>query len=310
MMILWLFACVPEDPRPDIEGQNNPKVQEEPITDIQETPKGQDVSAVQVSDTGMELKLPPIESGRAMGKQCFLQEMPEVEVGITGLTYQSRGKGLDVIRVRVVENASGKNLGQWMDCETLGSGYFSKPVVELAGVDLRTSKKKVFNGMNWVNLPEGIAFSYPAGVWLFETWLADAAKDVNISMSLDTIPTDKVKHFAGVIEMDMGPSSEEPRQSITCPWEKEVNIVTILGYADPNFGTFSVSCDEKELYSVDSKEFASKLPPIKNFSEPVSASQDCTVVCDWKTETGSICTASVVAYPLEKSAICFNGTLQ
>jgi len=309
MMLLWLLACVPDDPRPEVEGQNNPE-RKEVINDVQETPKGQDVTAVQVSETGINLKLPPTESGKAKGKQCFLQEMPKADVGITGVKYQTKGKGLQLIRLRMIENSDGKNIGQWVDCESLGTGYFSKPVIEIAGVDLENTKEDPFNGMDWVNLPEGVAFTYPANVWVFEAWLGDDAKEVEISIAIDTIPVDKGKHFAGVVEMDLGAASGDPKQSFTCPWEKEVNIVSVLGYASPSSGSFSVSCDEKEVYSVDSKKFASDPPPVGNFPEPVAVSEACTVTCDWKTETGAICTASVVAYPLEKSAICVNGGFQ
>ena len=193
-MLFWLLACGSEEATSEIAEQDNSSKE---IVDTLDSSKTKEESIVaRVENSTIALTLPTIEEGAKKGKQCFLQEMSPRNVGITGVTYQTKGDGLQLIRLRMVEESLGKDLNTWLDCETLGTGYFSKPVVEIAGVDVQNSKEAPFNGMNWVNLPEGIAFSYPEGIWLFETWLEDDAKDIDISISIDTIPIENVKTLA------------------------------------------------------------------------------------------------------------------
>lgn len=304
-MLLWLLACSGSDElKQENQAKTNPVVVEEGNKNV----GGADAEAGSVSttDKGLSLILPRIDKATST-KLCFLQEMPELEVGITGVTYKTKGNGLQLIRLRMIENASNKNMGQWLDCETFGSEYFSKPVIEITGVDLENTKEDPFNGLNWVNLPEGVAFSYPSEVWLFEAWLGEGLSNIDISVAIDTIPSGDVKHFAGVVEMDLGVPSSSAKQSFTCPWSEEVNIVSVMGFAAPAEGTFTVSCDGKDVYSVDSAKFSSDPPPLGNFPEAIKSTESCTVTCDWEEEAGSICTASVVAYPLTKSKICVNG---
>ena len=307
-MLLWFLACSGlDESKQENQAKTNPVVVEEGNKNV----GGADAEfgSVKITDKGLSLSLPRIDKATST-KLCFLQEMPELEVGITGMTYKTKGNGLQLIRLRMIENASNKNMGQWLDCETFGSGYFSKPMIEITGVDSENMKEDPFNGLNWVNLPEGVAFSYPSEVWLFEAWLDEGISNIDISATIDTIPSADVKHFAGVVEMDLGAPSSSAKQSFTCPWSEEVNIVSVMGFAAHTDGTFSVFCDGKEIYSVDSANFSSDLPPLGNFSVAIKSAESCTVTCDWEEEAGSICTASVVAYPLTKSQICVNGGFQ
>jgi hypothetical protein len=307
-MLLWLLACSGSDEsKQEVQANENLTSVEEHNDDLGKTDA--EGGLVMVTDSGLVLSLPRIDKATST-KLCFLQEMPEQEVGITGVTYKTKGDGLQLIRLRMIENASRKNIGKWLDCETLGDGYFTKPVIEITGVDLENTKEPPFNGLNWVNLPEGIAFPYPSEVWLFEAWISEGTSDIDISVAIDTTPIADVKHFAGVVEMDLGTPSSDAKQSFTCPWAEEVNVVSVMGYAAPGQGTFTVSCDGKEIYSVDSAKFSSDPPPVGNFPAPVKISESCTVTCDWEEEAGTICTASIVAYPLPTSQICIDGSFQ
>ena len=102
-MLFWLLACGSEEATSEIAQEDNssketvytldsPKTKEEVIVDLGE-------------NSTIALTLPTIEGGAKKGKQCFLQEMSPQNVGITGVTYTTKGDGLQLIRLRMVEEA-------------------------------------------------------------------------------------------------------------------------------------------------------------------------------------------------------------
>jgi len=258
----------------------------------------------------IRLPSPKVESG--VEKYCYFQEMPTLDVGMTSLQFNAsddvrfiRMQGVQADTVNVAPN-------QWMNCAELGDGVSTVPIYEVVGVDLSQSAGTLFKGFKWFELPEQTAFAFPgAELWMFEVQIKEgSAQDIKITTTVSTTPRSSVTDWAGVFEITMETPTEGVYKS-DCTLPQNLNVLSAFGHSEPMEGTWTVSCADEEIFTVDSKKFALDVPPLKSFETPkeVLAGSTCTLKCDWDGDQGEICVASLVATSLEGPMICGDGVI-
>ena len=265
-----------------------------------------------ITDGSIEIRLPSPKVKSEIQKYCYFQEMPTLDVGMTSLQFNA-SEDVKFIRMQGVESDT-VNVApnQWMDCAELGAGVSTVPIYEVVGVDLSQSAGRLFKGFKWFELPEKTAFAFPgAELWMFEVQLQeDSAQDIKITTTVSTIPKSTVTNWAGVFEITMETPTEGVYTS-DCILPQDLNILSAFGHSEPMQGTWTVSCGDDDIFTVDAKEFALDVPPLKSFDTPkeVLAESTCTLKCDWDGDKGEICLASLVATSLERPMICVDGVI-
>jgi|GEM_PF-4514447 len=269
-------------------------------------------SNLSIKEGTIDIRLPSPKVEAGVEKYCYFQEMPTLDVGMTSLQFNAsddvrfiRMQGVQSDTVNVAPN-------QWMNCAELGDGVSTVPIYEVVGVDLSQSAGTLFKGFNWFELPENTAFAFPgAELWMFEVQLQEgSAQDIKITTTVSTTPRSSVKDWAGVFEITMETPTEGVYQS-DCTLPQNLNVLSAFGHSEPMQGTWTVSCADEEIFTVDSKNFALDVPPLKSFDTPkeVLAGSTCTLKCDWDGDQGEICVASLVATSLEGPMICGDGVI-
>lgn len=266
-----------------------------------------------ITEQSIEIRLPNPKVEQGVSKYCYFQEMPTLEVGMTGLKFDAN-EGVRFIRMQGVQaDTANVKTNQWMKCSELGEGVSTIPIYEVVGVDLSQSEGTLFKGFNWFSLPESTAFAFPgAELWMFEVDLNDGvSENVSITATVSTTPKESIKEWAGVFEMTMEKKAEGKYEA-QCTLPQDLNLLSAFGHSEPSVGSWSVTCGEEEIFGVDAKQFASDVPPLKSFEQPkgVPSGTICSLSCDWGEDNGSICVASLVATSLEGPMTCVDGTIK
>lgn len=265
-----------------------------------------------ITEQSVEIRLPAPKVEDGVQKYCYFQEMPTLEVGMTSLQFDA-SDGVQFIRMQGVQSDTvNVPVNQWMNCAELGSGVSTVPIYEVVGVDLSKSEGTLFKGFKWFELPEDTAFAFPgAELWMFEVQLQEGgSQNLDITAIVSTTPKSSVTDWAGVFEITMGVLAEGVYES-ECTLPQNLNILSAFGHSEPMHGSWEVSCGGEEIFTVDSKDFALDVPPLKNLDMPkeVLAGSTCTLKCDWEGDKGSICVASLVATSLRVPMICGDGVI-
>lgn len=314
MWSLILLACTAEKPEspavvtsePSAPLQNSAEIVPKPTEEAKLSDN------ITVESDSLTIKLPSLSTDGTVQKYCFIQEMPSLDIGMVGLSFTS-SRGVQFIRLRGVYKEVFSNVDGWSDCQVLGNGYPSSPIYEMVGIDLAESEESLFNGFQWVSLPDQTAFVFPGTEqWLFEVHVDNSKpmKKIEVSTIVDTVPKSKVESWAGVIDLTMEKKSGSKHES-DCVFSSDIEILSAFGHSEPTTGSWSVSCGEEEVFAVDSAQFASNMPPLKNFEKPrsVTAGTECSLQCDWGEESGEICLASLVATDLKGPVVCLDGLI-
>jgi len=268
---------------------------------------------IQVTDQAVQIQLPALKTESGVGTYCYLQEMPSLDVGMTGLKFAA-GESVEFIAIRGLDPAMTKaETGTWSNCGSFGPGVATVPVYEVVGVDLASSDGNLFSGFNWFSLPDKTAFAFPgASLWLFEVQVQDGSKgDLEISTTIATAPNKSVDQWASVFEISMEAMVVADFES-KCTVPQDINILSAFGHSEPTQGTWDVQCGEEKIFAVDAKEFDGDIPPLKTFktAKSVEAGTDCTLKCSWGDAPGQMCEAFMVATSLEKPLVCIDGEIR
>lgn len=323
-LLLLFFACSGDDAETststpvtgEIQSPENISSEKAPVADNagDKTPPNSDSGSrnLEITETGVRVRLPALNAQQGTSKYCFFQAMPNMDVGMTGISFET-GNAVQFVRLQGVSSQTvNVNINKWVDCATLGTGIPTKSVYEMVGIDLNTATPKtLFNGFEWFSLPEQMAFGFPgADLWLYEVTLSDSSELENIAVNtnVSTKPTTEIERWAGVIDIVMEGTGSNTFET-GCEFSKDLEILSIFGHSRPNKGTWSVQCGEDEIFAVESSLFAKDIPPLKNFETPkgISAGTKCSLKCDWDGDTGTICLASLVATSIEKPTRCVDG---
>lgn len=268
---------------------------------------------IQVTDQAVQIQLPALKIESGVGTYCYLQEMPDLDVGMTGLKFAA-GESVEFISIRGLDPAMTKvETGTWSSCGSFGPGVATVPLYEVVGVDLASSDGNLFSGFNWFSLPEKTAFAFPGtSLWLFEVQIQDGTKgELDISTSVSTAPKSSVEQWASVFEISMEAMVVADFES-KCTVPQDINILSAFGHSEPTQGTWDVHCGKDEIFAVDAKEFDGDIPPLKTFktAKSVEAGTDCTLKCSWGDSPGQMCEAFMVATSLEKPLVCIDGEIR
>jgi hypothetical protein len=316
LSVLLLAACKvekPENTTVSADVQTNTPVAS---TDSTEKSKDKDNASkgaaknLNITDQQVQIRLPMLKTQEGVGKYCYLQEMPNLDVGMTGLQFEA-GEGVQFIRLQGVRSGTtNATTGKWSSCADLGEGIGTVALYEVVGVDLAESAGKLFNGFNWFSLPDQTAFGFPGSdIWLFEVQVQDGTRgDIEITTSVATAPKGGVEQWASVFEINMESTVAGAYES-KCTLPQDLNVLSVFGHSEPTTGTWNVSCGDEELFAVQSEKFAGDVPPLKSFEIPksIASGTTCTLKCDWGDESGQICLASLVATSMEKPMTCVDG---
>ena len=316
--LIFLTACKVDRPErttvsADVQ-TTSPKQQPGPVKSPNEKQSTESVDNVKVEDRSIQVKLPALKTQSGVGTYCYLQEMPTtLDVGMKGLQFYA-DDGIDFISIKGVQpETTTAEKGQWSNCSDFGRADSTVPLYEVVGVDLADSEGMLFNGFNWIALPDKTAFSFPGtDLWLVEVQVPDGAKNsLDISLAVSTTPKADVEHWAGILEFKMESLAEGSYES-TCTIPTSLNILSVFGHSEPTTGTWALSCGKEEIFAVDAKKFAGDIPPLKNFPSPelVESGTSCSIACDWGDATGQMCEAIVVATSIESPIICVDGELR
>ena len=80
---------------------------------------------------------------------------------MTGLQFNAPD-GIDFISIKGVQpEITTIAKGQWNNCSDFEQDDATVLLYEVVGVDLADSDGELFNGFNWISLPEKTAFSFP-----------------------------------------------------------------------------------------------------------------------------------------------------
>lgn len=291
-----------------------PKQQPGPVNSPSENTSASAVDNVKVTDQSVVVKLPALKTQSGVGTYCYLQEMPTtLDVGMTGLQFYAPDS-IDFISIKGVRpESTTAEKGQWSNCSEFGRDDSTVPLYEVVGVELADSEGKLFNGFNWISLPEKTAFSFPGtDLWLVEVQVPGGSQNnLDISLSVSTTPKAGVEQWAGIFEFKMESLAEGSYES-TCTLPEDLNILSVFGHSEPSTGTWAVTCGKEDIFSVDAEQFAGDIPPLKNFATPksIESGTTCSIGCDWGDTTGQMCEAIVVATSIESPIVCVDGELR
>lgn len=305
MLVFSLFiACTTEQPvvQPDITAPEEPK----PTTNTVDVTSTEYVSPLAIEDSSVTLTLPTLSISDPKENYCYFQEMPEAEIGMTGLQFSTSDK-VRFITLRGVNTDSIKvQPDEWMACSTLGDDIPTVPLYEVVGVDLTKNNGQLFNGFNWYNLPDNMAFAFPgSSMWMVKVEPeSSAGSALSVSIKIPTQPADTITDWAGVFEMTMGPFSK-PQHTSECELPTDVSLLSVFGFSAPATGTWTVKCGEETIASLEGQAFAGGPPPLKSLdpAQKIDATT-CSLVCDWDGQEGTICKASMVVSPLKDYIQC------
>lgn len=269
---------------------------------------------IQVTDHAVQIQLPVLPTQTGVGTYCYLQEMPSLDVGMTGLKFAA-GDSVEFISIKGLDPAMTKaETGVWSGCSDFGPGVATVPLYEVVGVDLASSEGNLFSGFNWFSLPDKTALGFPgASLWLFKVQVQDGSKgEIDISTSVSTMAADTVEQWASVFEISMETMVTGEFES-KCTVPQDIELLSAFGHSEPTRGTWSVHCGEEEIFAVDAAKFGSDIPPLKTFkaAKSITAGTDCTLKCAWDESTqGQMCEAFMVATGLEKPLVCLDGEIR
>ena len=324
--LILFTACSGDQPEnttvsADVQSQAPSPKAAQPAIDNASTPSQSNTIAapkepaknIRVTDQAVQIQLPALKTKGGVGTYCYLQEMPDLDVGMTGLKFAA-GESVEFIWIKGLDPAMTKaEQGTWTDCSSFGPGAATVPLYEVVGVDLASSEGNLFSGFNWFSLPDKTAFGFPgASLWLFQVEIQNGTKgDLDISTSVSTTPKSSVEQWASVFEISMEEMVVSDFES-KCTVPQDINILSAFGHSEPTQGTWSVQCGEEEVFAVDAKAFDGDIPPLKTFktAKSVTAGTDCTLKCSWGDAPGQMCEALMVATDLEKPIVCIDGEIR
>ena len=321
LSLILFTACKVDRPEKttvsaDVQTAARQKPQNQPKTEMEQpSPSTDGMANVNIGSDSVQIQLPSLTPQSGSGRYCYLQEMPTtLDVGMSGLKFKTDNQ-VDFVSIKGIRSDdTNAERGRWSDCSDFGRGSDAVPLYEVVGVDLAESNGALFDGFNWISLPENTAFSFPVtDLWIFEVQAPkDEQAKIDVLTTVSTIPKATVEAWAGVIEYKMG-SFQKGTYESKCTFPNSLNILSIFGHSEPSIGTWDFSCGGKELFSVQSEKFTSDIPPLKNFTSPKSleAGTDCTVACSWGDEKfGQMCEAIVVVTSIDAPMACIDGELR
>ena len=287
--------------------QDSPKSAEQSGPDT----NGSSAKNLEITESGLRVRLPALNSKSGVSKYCFLQQMPDLDIGMTSLSFETSA-GVQFVRLQGISpQAVSADTNKWMDCSVLGDNLATKSIYEMVGIDLeKATSETLFNGFQWFVLPESMAFGFPGTeLWYYEVQLDEGSdlKDVSVITNVSTKPQTEVERWAGVIDIAMEDGDGDTFEA-GCSFPKDIEVLSVFGHSEPTKGTWTVQCGDQEMFSVESKLFAKDIPPLKSFETPkgIASGTKCTLKCDWDGDVGEICIASLVAAPIEEPIRCVN----
>lgn len=225
--------------------------------------------------------------------------------------------------------------GALIDCIEQGDNNMPiySPLFEAVGIQADGGEPfeiDPFGGLNWIDVPEGIAFKLESGQrWVLDLHFINTHEQraiVNSAFNVGIIPEIDVVYWASTLQFDAGPIELQPgrvQDSFSCPFENEFTILSIMGHMH-SFGSYygvewnMLDQTEELVYSVDNWTPAYKDYPKITYYEPgeiiVQPQDSFKTYCDWNntsqnviTSPGEMCTTVIVAYPMEKPMTCVRG---
>ena len=316
MLLSFIFAC---DVPKNTESSSTEKTQEVSVLQTNSTTQAQSIGDIsnisidkndQSNSNTVHITLPSLQATTNQDKYCFVQSMPSDILGMTKLSFQA-DSSVGFIRVRGVQQA--KTVNQWYKCAE-EDPLLEQSVFEVSGVDLHSAEKGLFQGFSWFSLPDKSAFEFPgAPYWFFEVSVTQASSNIAIQTNVDTISSDSVEKWVGILDIMMdGSSVGNSKNTTSCKIGTDVTLLSVFGHAQPMVGSWKLRCNEKDIVEIDSADFAKDIPPLHNFAEPflLAAGSTCSLECDWKEAKGEICLATLVVSPLQHSIVCRDGDAQ
>ena len=218
----------------------------------------------------------------------------------------------------------------------IGNMPVYSPLFEAVGIEMSGGVPPAtdpFGGLNWIDVPEGIAFPLQRGQrWVLDLHYinpSDKPMLVNTGFNVGTIPENEVTAWASTLQFDAGAIDLPPGDSevsFRCPWEEDLTVLSIMGHMH-EFGTYyrvdwnKENGDVEQVYEVPEWTTEHKEWPQLTYHAPgtmeVKAGEEFTTVCKWNNPTDAVlpypaemCTTLVVVYPLTKPLTCVLGTYE
>ena len=225
--------------------------------------------------------------------------------------------------------------GELIDCLAQGENNMPiySPLFEAVGLDTvggEPFETDPFGGLNWIDVPEGVAFKLETGQrWALDLHYINTTEQtalVNTGFNVGTVPEEEVEHWASTLQFDAGLIDLEPGsswESFQCPWEDDFTVLSIMGHMH-DFGSYygvdwnKLDGTDELVYSVDEWTADHKDYPKITYYEPgdivVQQGEEFTTHCEWFNPTDEVlpnpaemCTTVIVAYPMEKPLTCIRG---
>jgi hypothetical protein len=209
------------------------------------------------------------------------------------------------------------------------------PLFEAAGLELEGGEPPPVdeNGViNWIDLPEGVAFKLHSGQrWVMDLHYVNTTDQtilVNAAVNLGTLAPEQVTQWAGPLQFDAGELEVLPGQEtsvqFTCPFDQDATIYTLMGHMHDHGTSYTIDLEQSgessRLYDVaDWGPTFREYPRISSWRDgslQVKVGDGLTTTCTWYNDTDStlafpyeMCTTVGVIYPLEEPKSCFGDKL-
>lgn len=187
-----------------------------------------------------------------------------------------------------------------------------------------------YGGLNWINLPEGVAFRMASGQrWALELHyinVEDRPALVNSGFNLGLVAEEDVEGWASTVhlhaqDLDLQPGYSE--KIFDCEWLEEVSILSVMGHMH-NYGAYyGVEWNKEDGQTERIYEVPEWQPSFRDYPKLLSFEPGELVVkpgesfrthCAWENPTDDVlahpaemCTTGLVAYPLENPILCVEG---
>ena len=289
-------------------------------------------------DGGVEIRVPDIEVGPySEVLLCYYGTWTGPTVGVNhmsplgpvGVTHHNQMKAV---------YGDDYEDGALVPCPDVGGEMPTyAPLFESVGVFMPGGKApdtEMYGGLNWLQMPEGIAFQLREGQrWVLDIHFVNPTDDtliVNAGVNLGTLPVEEVEHFAGSVQFDAGdltiPAGGATVAQFRCDWREPLTVLSILGHMHDAGAAYTVDHERDgqapaRVYEVlDWTPAHREYPLIENYAPgelTVLPGDGFRTLCAWDNQGTSdltfpreMCTTVVVAYPLDEPLTCINGVYE
>ena len=225
--------------------------------------------------------------------------------------------------------------GDIIDCLEGGEGGMEAytPLFDAVGFDTVGGEPfeiEPYDGMNWINLPEGVAFKLESGQrWALQLHFINTEEKpalVNSGVNIGLLPEAEVENWASTVHFHGEDFNLQPGSSdkiFDCDWQEELSVLSLMGHMH-NYGTYygiewnRLNGEQDVIYEVDEWQGAFRdYPKLVSF-EPgeltVKPGESFRTHCAWHNPTDEVlqhptemCTTGIVAFPLERPILCVEG---